>query len=201
MSKVAGKVTQILGDLAQGQGEALGELWEEVYEELHKIARAQMARERSGHTLQATALMNEAFLKLSKDAIIVCKDRKQFYGIAANVMRRVLVDHARKRNAAKRGAAQTPVTFREEIYQVSVSDSDVLAIDEVLERLAAIDERKAKIVELRYFAGLTLEEVAETLGCSAQTVKREWANAKTWLQHALESLGHCEEPKATKQSR
>ncbi len=157
-----------------------------VYRELRRIAGHQMRDERVGHTLQPTALVHEAFLRLVDQSRADWQNRPQFLGVAAQLMRRLLVDHARQRHAAKRGI---PVTLNEEILHRGPGadqTEEILAVDEVLDRLAELDPRQARVVELRYFGGLSVEETAEVLGIAARTVKLDWAMAKGWMQIAVE---------------
>jgi len=167
-----------------GAGEALVPL---VYAELRRQARLALRREGEGHTLQPTALVHEAWLRLDRQHDARWESRTQFLAIAAQVMRRVLVDHARTRRALKRGAGATQVTLGDAERAVAASgEVDVLALDDALARLAVLDPRKARLVELRYFAGLSIPEAAAALGVSAATVGREWAVARMWLRRELE---------------
>jgi RNA polymerase sigma-70 factor (ECF subfamily) len=180
-------VTQLLQAWRAGDDAAIDQLMPLVEKELHRVARAHMGRERKGHTLQATALVNEVFLRLPDARRLVWQDRAHFVGIAAHLMRRVLVDHARARGARKRGddfkhvpideAMETPVTEPE---------FDVVALDRVLDAFAAVDPRKSRVVELRFFGGLSVEETADVLHVSADTIKRDWRLAKLWLRRELE---------------
>ena len=177
--------------LAWGAGDqAAGEqLLPAVYEELHRQAARAMRRENDEHTLQATALVNEAYLRLVDQRRVEWRNRAQFFGIAAEVMRRVLVDHARARHAAKRGGDVRRVTLGDVVAEGESSPDgglDVIALHEALERLAALDPAQARVVELRYFGGLGIEETAEAMGISPATVKREWAVARGWLRRELE---------------
>jgi RNA polymerase sigma-70 factor (ECF subfamily) len=185
-------VTQLL--LAWGAGDrAAGErLLPAVYAELHRQAERAMRREGSDHTLQPTALVHEAYLRLVDQRRVAWRNRAQFFGIAAETMRRILVDHARGRLAAKRGAGAARVTLDDEAPiaggagGASADALDVLALHDALERLAALDEAQARVVELRYFGGLGIEETAEAMGISPATVKREWAVARGWLRRELD---------------
>jgi RNA polymerase sigma factor (TIGR02999 family) len=185
--KPAGEVTELLVRWSEGDTEALDRLLPIVYAELRRIADAYLRRERSGHTLQATALVHEAFLKLVKAQDLEWKNREQFFGISANLMRRVLVDHARAATAVKRGAAASNLPLNESLTVSNESDANLLLLDEALNKLAAIDPQAARIVELRYFAGLTIEETAEVTKTSPMTVKREWATARAWLHREISS--------------
>jgi RNA polymerase sigma factor (TIGR02999 family) len=158
-----------------------------VYDELRRIAAGYMRRERPGQTLQATALVNEAFIRLASEQPRSFVNRQHFLAIAALSMRQILVQRARARKAAKRGGAPRRVTLGEALAPTRPPDVDMLALDEALTRLASIDQQQARIVELRYFAGLTIEETAEVVGISPATVKREWAMARAWLKRAVES--------------
>ena len=156
-----------------------------VYAELRRIARNQMRREREGHTLQPTALVHEAFLRLVNQDATAWQNRAQFFGVAAQLMRRLLVDHARRRRAAKRGI---PITLDEALLQPSsaaVPYEEILAVDQALNRLARLDARQASVVEMRYFGGLSVEETAEVLGVAERTVKLDWAMAKGWMKSRL----------------
>jgi RNA polymerase sigma-70 factor (ECF subfamily) len=182
-------VTQLL--LAWGNGDpAAGEkLLPVVYAELHRRATAAMRRENEGHTLQPTALVHEAYMRLVDQHRVAWQNRAQFYGIAAQIMRRILIDHAREHLAEKRGGGARAVTLSGvEPAADSDGEVDVLALHEALERLAVLDARQAKLVELRYFGGLNIEETAEALEVSPATVKREWATARAWLKRELASL-------------
>jgi RNA polymerase sigma factor (TIGR02999 family) len=156
-----------------------------VYGELHRLAHHYMRTERAGHTLQTTALVNEAYLRLVDVDRVQWRDRAHFFAMAATMMRRILVDHARGHARDKRGGGVVMTSLDEDVAAAS-RDVDVIALDEALERLGRIDERQARLVELRYFAGLTIEEAAEALGISAGTLKREWAIAKAWLYRELQ---------------
>jgi RNA polymerase sigma factor (TIGR02999 family) len=187
-------VTQLLFALSRGDKDALSRLLPLVYDELHAIAGRAMRRERSDHTLQTTALVNEAFLKLVDQSRAQWQHRSQFFAVAAQVMRRILVDHARARQAAKRGGAGGEGDAPVQRARVSIeaaepaapsSAVDVVALDEALTRLAAMDEQQGRIVELRFFGGLTVEQTADLLGISPATVKRDWTVAKAWLHREI----------------
>jgi RNA polymerase sigma-70 factor (ECF subfamily) len=179
------EVTQLLVDWRGGDHSALDKLMLLVYDELHALARRYMKRERGDHTLQTTALDNEAYLKLVGRQNADWQNRAHFFGVAAQVMRHLLIDHARSRRYARRGGSTVRITLDENVAASPVDSNDLLALDEVLDRLDAIDERKRRIVELRYFGGLSVEETAEVLGVSPITVKREWLKAKAWLYREL----------------
>lgn len=179
-------VTQLLRAWRAGDAAAGEKLLPIVYAELHRRAAAAMRREDAGHTLQPTALVNEAYMRLVGQRQAEWQNRGQFYGIAAQLMRRILIDHAREHLAAKRGGGARQVTLSGvEVAADSDDAIEVLALHEALERLAVLDERQAKVVEMRYFAGLGVEEVAEALDISPATVKREWATARAWLKREL----------------
>ena len=179
-------VTKLLLDWSNGSQQALDELLPLVHSELHRLAGSYLRRERVGHTLQATALVNEAYLRLIDQKRVRWKNRAHFFGIAAQLMRRVLVDYARKRLAVKRGGGGLKVTFHEVSAQVEQREIELVALDDALEALAEIDPELAKLVELRYFGGLTIEETAEVLGISPASVKREWAAARAWLYREVQ---------------
>ena len=178
-------ITHLLKEWSEGDQRALHELTPLVYEELRQQAARYLRKERPGHSLQATALINEAFLRLVDVKNVQWQSRAQFFGIAANLMRRILVDHARRRDAEKRGGAQIRLTLEDVFAIAKEPDVDLLAIDEALDRLAAIDEQQARIVELRFFSGLSVEETAAALGVSPKTVKRDWSVARAWLRREI----------------
>ena len=181
-------VTQLLRAWSDGDEKALERLLPLVEAELRRLARGYMARERRGHTLQPTALVNEAFLRLIDARHVRWQDRAHFLGIAARLMRRVLVDHARSRGYQKRGGGAARVTLTEALAVApgQAMDLDLVALDRALEGLAVVDARKAKVIELRFFGGLSVEETAEVLHLSTDTIKRDWRLAKLWLLRALE---------------
>jgi RNA polymerase sigma factor (TIGR02999 family) len=185
MADNAGDVTRLLQQLRAGNAQAADKLVPLIYEELRRLAAACMRRERSGHTLQATALVHEAYLKLMGQRNVEWHDRAHFFAVAATLMRRVLLDHARKRHTAKRGGAPHKATLEDSLLISDEHLDDVLALDQCLTRLAAIDPQQAKLVELRFFAGMNVEEVAEIMSISTATVKREWASAKAWLNREM----------------
>jgi RNA polymerase sigma-70 factor, ECF subfamily len=184
-----GAVTELLRAWADGDDGALERLTPLVETELRRLARAYMRRERRGHTLQTTALVNEAFLRLTDARRVRFQDRAHFLGISARLMRRVLVDHARSRGYQKRGGGAQRVTLDEGLAQTPELALDVVALDRALSALAAVDARKSRMVELRFFGGLSVEETAEVLGVSPDTVKRDWRLAKLWLLRELEGEG------------
>jgi RNA polymerase sigma factor (TIGR02999 family) len=179
------QVTALLRAWSDGDNDALDALLPLVESELRKLARAYMARERQGHTLQATALVNEAFIRLVDAQGLRWHDRSHFYGIAARLMRRVLVDHARARGFQKRGGGADTVPVEDAILVSRAPDVALLDLDGALHALAEIDERKARVVEMRFFGGMTVEETADAMGISSDTVKRDWRVAKLWLLRAL----------------
>jgi RNA polymerase sigma factor (TIGR02999 family) len=181
------EITRILRDWNNGNEEAKELLLPFVYDELRRQARILMSGERRGHTLQATALVHEAFMRLSEQTGIEWRDRGHFYGIASRLMRQVLIDHARKLGANKRG--NRPVHFSLDEVQVPVEEraEAFLVLDEALERLEQIDGQQAQVVEMRFFGGLTNREVAESLGVSERTVNRDWEAARLWLYRELNS--------------
>jgi RNA polymerase sigma-70 factor, ECF subfamily len=180
-------VTALLTRWSSGDASALDALMGLIYEDCRQIAARQLRRERPGHTLDPTALVHELYLRLVDQRRATWENRAQFFGIAARLMRRILVDHARRRRRAKRGGSATLVSLSAASDEPDAGHTgDVLAIDDALERLAAIDEDQVRIVELRFFAGLTVEETALVLGRSARTVKREWRLAKAWLFRELQ---------------
>ena len=177
-------ITQLLALWTSGDSNALHALLPLVYDELRSLARGYLQRERSDHTLQSTALVHEAYLRLV-DQNVTWQNRAHFFGIAAQMMRRILVDHARGRNTAKRGEGIYRVTLDEELMGVGKRDVDVIALDEALTHLAKFDPQQSRIVELRFFAGLSIEETSEVMKISPATVKRDWAMAKAWLHREM----------------
>ncbi len=181
-----GAVTGLLRAWSDGDDGALERLLPLVEAELRRLARGYMGRERRGHTLQATALVNEAFLRLTDARRLRWQDRAHFLGISARLMRRVLVDHARSRGYQKRGGGAQQVTLDEALVVSPEPAVDLVALDRALETLAATDARKSRVIELRFFGGLSVEEAAEVLHVSTDTVKRDWRLAKLWLLRELE---------------
>src|SRR5215469_8721842 len=173
-------VTRMLQQFQGGNREVVSKLIPLLYDELHRLAAYYLRRERRDHTLQATALVNEAYLRLVDQRDVQWKNRSHFFGIAAQQMRRILVDYARSHQTAKRGGGAAKVSLENAMIVSPDNAGDVLAVDETLNRLGAIDARQARIVELRVFGGLTVEEVANVVGLSIATVKREWTMAKAW---------------------
>jgi RNA polymerase sigma factor (TIGR02999 family) len=180
-----GEITRLLGELRAGQHEAQSKLMEAVYSDLHKIAGRMLQRERTGHTLQATALVNEAYMQMVGDARLDWKDRSHFFAAAAQSMRHILVDYARRHKAAKRDGDRHKVELTDALAISEDRLEEVLAIDEALTRLAEWDARQCRVVEMRFFGGMTEEEIAEVLGVGRRTVSRDWNLARAWLHGEL----------------
>lgn len=178
-------VTRILHDWSGGDDAAPERLMPFVYDELRRLARSFLAGERGAHTLQPTALVHEAYVRLVDQRSVNWQNRAHFYGLAASMMRRVLIDHARARAAGKRGGAAVRLSLDDVQIPLEQRAADFVALDEALERLAQFDERKCRIVEMRFFAGLSEEEIAEVLGVATRTVLREWKKARLWLYREL----------------
>ena len=185
MSSDYGNVTQLLRILASGQREVMPQLVQLVYGELRRIAQFRMQAEGAGHTLSATALVHEAYLRLARSADLRFEDRAHFFAVAAQAMRRILVDHARAKKRVRRGGDKQ--IDRIDDWQIAAPqpEDDILALDDALNRLAALSPRQSRVVELRYFAGLTEEQVAELLGVTRRTVNRDWLMSRTWLHRQL----------------
>jgi RNA polymerase sigma factor (TIGR02999 family) len=181
-----GDVTQLLLDWSNGDKEALAELMPLVYAELRRLARGYLRREPRPHTLQATALVHEAYLQLIDQKNVRWQNRAHFFGIAATLMRRILVEHARRHQALKRGNAESKLSLDEAIGFSKESDVELLALDDALTSLAAMDPQKSRIVELRFFGGLTVEETAEVLNVAPITVHRAWRIIKAWLRQHMD---------------
>ena len=181
----ASKITKLLKDWGGGDEQALHELFPLVYDELHRQARNYLRRERPGHTLQTTALLHEAYLRLAAHGEGNWENRFQFFAFAAKIMRNILVDHARAKKGEKRGGGALKISLADIDPRAHEPDLDLLALDEALDRLGTIDEQQVKIVELRYFGGLSLEETAEALQISRATVARDWNVARAWLHREL----------------
>jgi RNA polymerase sigma factor (TIGR02999 family) len=180
------QVTELLRDWSAGRQEARDELLRLVYDPLRVIAERHLHREREGHTLQPTALVHELYLKLVDQRSVDWHDRTHFFGVAAQVMRRILVDHARRRKSEKRGGAMVAVTISEIIDVAAVADNvDVVELDSALEGLEKVFPQQARIVELRFYAGLTIDETAAVVGVSPATISREWTMARAWLRRAM----------------
>lgn len=185
MASPSSDVSLLLSELSRGNQEAGEKLVPLVYEELKRLAKSYMRRERPDHTLQATALVNEAYLKLVKQNAVNWQGRSHFFGIAAQLMRRILIDHARGHLREKRGGAKEVLPLNEALVFSPERSEELVILDEALERLSKIDARQSRIVELRFFGGLSVEEAAEFLGISPKTVKRDWSVAKAWLHGEL----------------
>lgn len=180
----AGAITQLLQRLSAGDARADAELLPLIYDELRALAARHLSRERAGHTLTPTALVHEAWLRLDADDALTPADRRQFFAIAARRMRQVLIDHARKRDAAKRGVREA-ITLSGFADESAGRGVDLLALEQALAQLEAMDERKARVVELRYFAGLEMADIADVLGVSRATAQRDWDVARSFLFDAL----------------
>ena len=178
-------VTQLLIDFGKGDESVLNRILPQIYGELHRLAAYYMNHERRDHTLQPTALLHEAYLRLIDQRRVDWKNRAQFLGLAAGMMRRVLVNHARERAAARRGGGAEKITLAFEPGIFELPELTVLALDEALQKLAELDERKTRIIELKFFTGLTTKEIAEILNISSATVEREWKFSRAWLYNAL----------------
>jgi RNA polymerase sigma factor (TIGR02999 family) len=187
MSDQPPDVTQLLIDWTAGHEDALERLMPLVYDDLKRRARAHLSRERPGHTLQATALVNEAYMRLVDQQRVQWQNRAQFVAIASRMMRRILVDHARTTKRSKRGGGAPKVALDDVDIAAGTPDLDFEALDQALTMLAALDQRQAQVVELRFFGGLTNEETGQALGISVATVKREWDMARAWLRNRLAS--------------
>jgi RNA polymerase sigma-70 factor (ECF subfamily) len=186
------EVTGLLLAWGGGDAAALDRLMPLVYAELRRMARRRIRRERPGQTLQTTALVHEAYFRLVDQDRVRWKDREHFFAIAAELMRRILVDHARKRGSAKRGGDATRIRFEDAASFSEERAADVVVLDDALRSLAVFDERKSRVVELRFFGGLSIEETARALGVSPGTVMRDWTLAKAWLQREIRSSSHDE---------
>jgi RNA polymerase sigma factor (TIGR02999 family) len=188
------EVTQLLADWSNGDQAALDKLLPLVNSELRNLAGRYMRRENPGHTLQTSALVNEAYLRLIDQKNVRWQNRAHFFGIAAQLMRRILIDHARSHQYAKRGGGALKVSLDEAAAITETCAVELLAVDEALEKLTAMDARKGRIVELRFFGGLSLDETAEVMGISSATVQREWRAAKAWLRRMLADEKPDEKP-------
>lgn len=186
------QVTQLLVAWSKGDEVARDQLMPLVYEELHRLAHRYMKRESPGHTLQTSALVNEAFVRLVDQKNVRWQNRAHFFGIAAQMMRRILVDYARSRNYAKRGGGATQLSLDEALIVSDERSAEVVNVHEALERLAEFDARKSEIVELRFFGGLSIDETAEVLNVSPGTVMRDWTLAKAWLRREISSDGSAD---------
>ncbi len=179
------EVTQVLLDWGKGAADAPERLMPLVYDELRRLARQYLQRERSDHTLQATGLVHEAYLRLVDQTSTTWQNRAHFFGVAAHVMRRILVDYARSHRAEKRGGSREKIMFEEELAPAAERTVDLIALDDALNDLDALDPRQSRIVELRFFGGLTNEEIGTVLDISPRTIKREWRLAKAWLRREI----------------
>ena len=186
------QVTQLLVAWGKGDELARDQLMSLVYEELHRLAHSYMKRESPGHTLQTSALVNEAFVRLVDQKNVRWQNRAHFFGIAAQMMRRILVDYARARNYAKRGGGAAQISLDEALIVSDERSAEVVNVHEALERLAKFDPRKSQLVELRFFGGLSIDETAEVLNVSPGTVMRDWTLAKAWLRREISSAGSAD---------
>jgi RNA polymerase sigma factor (TIGR02999 family) len=182
-------ITQLLAEWREGKQSALDELYPLVYDELHRLARRYMSRERKGHTLQTTALINEAYVRLVDQKNVHWANRSHFFAISAQIMRRILIDHARRHAYAKRGGGARQVSLEEAATVVPNKSEELLRLDEALKSLAEMDPRRSQVVELRYFGGLNNEEIAGVLHISENTVTRDWNMARAWLYQQLTGSG------------
>lgn len=180
------EVTQLLKKATGGSGQALDDLFPLVYDELRRLARFQLRGEEERHTLQATALVHEAYMRLVDRTCLEVRDRAHFFALASKVIRRLLVDYYRRRRADKRGGNRLRVTIDKAVSPFAAPSVDILALDEALEKLARLDERKSRVVELRFFGGLSVEEAAAVLGVSDRTIEGDWFFARAWLKKELE---------------
>jgi RNA polymerase sigma-70 factor (ECF subfamily) len=178
-------VTHLLIRWSNGDAEALDALMPLVYEELRRLAQHYLGREKAGHTLSSTALVHEAYLRLVTQKEVTWQNRAHFFGVASRMMRRILVDHARRHAYAKRGGGAMTLSLDEALAAGKPREMDLVALDDALDTLAKLDERQSRMVELRFFGGLSIEETSEVLGVSAPTVKREWATARAWLYREI----------------
>ena len=183
------EITQLLAEWREGNQSALDELYPLVYDELHRLARRYMSRERKGHTLQTTALINEAYVRLVDQKNVQWANRSHFFAISAQIMRRILIDHARRNAYAKRGGGARQVSLEEVAAITPDPGGELLRLDEALKSLAEMDPRRSQVVELRYFGGLNNEEIAGVLNISENTVTRDWNMARAWLYQQLTGSG------------
>jgi RNA polymerase sigma factor (TIGR02999 family) len=183
----SGRINRLLEDWGQGNEEARESLIPLVYDELRRLARRHLYRERPDHTLQSAALVNEAYLRLVRQPSPQCENRAQFFGMAAQMMRHILVDYARQRLAAKRGAGEPRLSLDAELAPAQKQEIDLVALDDALNNLAALDPEQSRLIELRFFGGLSIEETAVVMEVSPATVKREWATARAWLQREIKN--------------
>ncbi len=180
------EVTQLLIDWSRGDREALDSMMPLVYSELRRMAASYLSRERRDHTLQPTALVNEAYLRLIDQQRVNWQNRAQFFGVAAQMMRRILINHANERVAAKRGGGAMKVSLSEAENEMEITDASLLALDESLNRLSELDPRKSRIIELKFFGGLSIEEIAEVMQLSHATIEREWTLSRAWLHREMQ---------------
>lgn len=179
------QITLLLADWGKGDELALEQLMPLVYDELHRMARNHMRRQPSGHTFQTTELIHETYLKLAKQGDQDWQNRAHFFGVAAKAMRHILVDYARSKQSQKRGGWQERITLGDEVAAAKGNAREVVALDDALKNLEAIDERRSRVVELKFFGGMTMDEIAEVLKISSETAKRDWKFARTWLLREL----------------
>jgi RNA polymerase sigma factor (TIGR02999 family) len=179
------RINRLLADWGRGDDKAREALIPLVYDELRRVARRHLWRERPDHTLQSAALVNEAYLRLVRQAAPQLENRAQFFGMAAQMMRHILVDHARRRLASKRGGDVPRITLDAELSPAQQTETDLVALDDALAKLGSLDPQQVRIIEFRFFGGLSIEETAEVVGVSPATVKREWATARAWLQREI----------------
>ena len=189
MPKTPTEVTHLLQEWSDGDRDALDKLIPLVVDEVRDLARKALASESRSHTWQPTELVHEAYLRLVDRKIYWWKDRGQFFACLADLMRKLLVDHARRRNAAKRGSGELRLSLDEGVFQAKEPDLDLVLLDDALKDLEAIDQRRSQIVKLRIFTGLTQKEIAREMGLSVNTVGRQWQAAKLWLRHQIQSTG------------
>ena len=181
LNSASHQITHLLVDWSNGDKFALEQLMPLVYDELHRLARSYMRHQPSGHTFQTTELIHEAYLKLAKQDKRTWENRVHFFGVAAQAMRHILVDHARSKHSQKRGGWQERVTLTDISAVTQDETADIIALDDALKTLTTLDDRKSRVVELKFFAGLTTDEIAQVLKISPETVKRDWRFARTWL--------------------
>lgn len=186
------EITELLAEWREGNQSALDELYPLVYDELHRLARRYMSRERKGHTLQTTALIHEAYVRLVDQKNVQWANRSHFFAISAQIMRRILIDHARRHQYAKRGGGARQVSLEEAATVVPDHSEELLRLDEALKSLAEMDPRRSQVVELRYFGGLNNEEIAGVLHISENTVTRDWNMARAWLYQQLSGSGRID---------
>lgn len=182
-----GHITQLLNSAREGDKSAYDTLYPHVYAELKNIARRHLAGEKSGHTLQKTALVHELYIKLLGNIDVELENRAHFFAIASRCMRQILVDHARKKSAQKRGGKNESITLDEERLDVSEDAEDIVKINELIHKLAEVDSRKSQVVEMRFFGGMSIPEISKVLKVTSRTVDRDWAKAKLWLYHELKA--------------